>query len=111
MLYKFKIQILEFNYLPTPNCIPNSLHPESKFSLTEQEAIDAEINDFLVKQVIEQSQPETGEIVSPMFLRPKKEPGVYRVIFQKISQVCMERFSVPVLCPSHGFDKKSSHLY
>ena len=72
---------LEFDYLPTPNCIPNSLHPESKFSLTEQEAIDAEINDFLVKQVIEQSQPETGEIVSPIFLRPKKEPGVYRVIF------------------------------
>ena len=72
---------LEFNYPPTPNCIPNSLHPESKFSLTEQEAIDAEINDFLVKQVIEQSQPETGEIVSPIFLRPKKEPGVYRVIF------------------------------
>ena len=72
---------LEFNYLPTPNCIPNSLHPESKFSLTEQEAIDAEINDFLVKQVIEQSQPETGEIFSPIFLRPKKEPRVYRVIF------------------------------
>ncbi|XP_068739556.1 uncharacterized protein [Montipora capricornis] len=72
---------LEFDYLPTPNCIPNSLHPESKFSLTEQEAIDAEINDFLVKQVIEQSQPETGEIVSPIFVRPKKEPGVYRVIF------------------------------
>ena len=67
---------LEFDYLPTPNCIPNSLHPESKCSLTEQEAIDAEINDFLVKQVIEQSQP-----VSPIFLRPKKEPGVYRVIF------------------------------
>ena len=40
-----------------------------------------EINDFLVKKVIEQSQPETGEIVSPIFLRPKKEPGVYRVIF------------------------------
>ena len=72
---------LEFDYLPTPNCIPNSLHPESKFSLTEQEAIDAEINDFLVKQVIEQSQPETGEIVYPIFLRPKKEPRVYRVIF------------------------------
>ena len=28
------------------------IRPESKFSLTEQEAIDAEINDFLVKQVI-----------------------------------------------------------
>ena len=40
-----------------------------------------EINDFLVKKVIEQSQPETGEIVSPIFLRPKKKPGVYRVIF------------------------------
>ena len=59
---------------------PNSLHPESKFSLTEQEAIDAEINDFLVKQVIEQSQPETGEIVSPIFIRPKKELKIKRAL-------------------------------
>ena len=54
------------------NCIPSSLNPESKLSLTEQEPIDAEINDFLENQIIEHCQPETGEIVSQIFLRPKK---------------------------------------
>ena len=65
----------EFNYIPTPNCIPSSLHPECKFSLIEQGGIDAEINDFLEKQIIEQCQPETGDIVSPIFLRLKRNLG------------------------------------
>ena len=55
---------LEFSYLPTPNCIQCSLHPESKFSLIEQETIDAEINDFLEKPIGEQGERQTGEIVS-----------------------------------------------
>lgn len=58
-----------------------SLHPELKFSEVEQQAIDVEIDTFLTKQIIEQSYTEVGQIVSPIFIRPKKEPGVFRVIF------------------------------
>ena len=55
--------------------------PVYKFSLAEQIAIDEEVRSLLSKNVIERSQPETGEIISPIFLRPKKESGKFRVIF------------------------------
>ena len=52
-----------------------------KFSLAEQIAIDEEVRSLLSKNVIERSQPETGEVISPIFLRPKKESGKFRVNF------------------------------
>ena len=51
------------------------------FSLLEQQPIDNELREFLSKRVIEYSHPEDGEIISPIFILPKKEPGKYRVIF------------------------------
>ena len=56
-------------------------NPEYKFSSAEQQAIDSEIVEFLSKRVIEQSHSEYGEIISPIFLRPKKETGKVQVIF------------------------------
>ena len=56
-------------------------NPEYKFSSAEQQAIDSEIAEFLSKRIIEQSHSEYGEIISPIFLRPKKETGKVRVIF------------------------------
>ena len=47
----------------------------------EQHAIDQEIEACLEKQIIEQCQHEPEEIIFPIFLRPKKEPAAYRVIF------------------------------
>ena len=73
--------VLEFDYIPSPVNSVRSLHTEQKFSLVEQQAIDGEIETFLSKQIIEQSNSECGEIISPIFLTPKKDPGVYRVIF------------------------------
>ena len=64
-------------------CIQGSVDPKFKFSITEKEAIDAEItgNDFLGKRIIERRQSETEETVSPIFQKTKKEPLVYSFIF------------------------------
>ena len=45
-------------------CIQGSVHPKFKLSITEKEAIDAEINDFLGKRIIERRQSETEETSS-----------------------------------------------
>jgi hypothetical protein len=50
-------------------------NPEYKFPSAEQQAIDSEIAEFLSKGIIEQSHSEYGEIISPIFLRPRKETG------------------------------------
>ena len=55
--------------------------PFYQFSMAEQIAIDAEISSFLSKHIIERSLSEAGEIISPIFIRPKKESGKVRVIF------------------------------
>ena len=44
-------------------------------------AFDQEIQIIGEKQIIEQCQHEPEEMTSPIFLRPKNEPWVYRVIF------------------------------
>ena len=56
-----------------------NIHPEHKFSITEQPTIDAEIKSFIDKQIIELSDFENGQIISTIFVRPKKEK--FRVIF------------------------------
>ena len=51
------------------------------FSFSEQQSIDNELNEFLSKQIIEFSHHESGEIISRIFILPKKEQGKNRVIF------------------------------
>ena len=70
---------IEFDHEPTPS--RHNFTPEYKFSVGEQQAIDNEITEFLAKNIIELSSPEQGEIISPIFIRPKKESGKVRVIF------------------------------
>jgi hypothetical protein len=70
---------IEFDFEPMP--ARHMSNPEYKFSSAEQQAIDSEIAEFLSKRIIEQSHSEYGEIISPIFLRPKKETGKVRVIF------------------------------
>ena len=72
---------IEFDYIPRPSSSICCLHPEHKFSLQEQHTIDVEIGKFLEKQIIELTEAEPGQIISPLFLTPKKEPGTFRVIF------------------------------
>ena len=64
-----------------PSSYFNKSTTAQNFSLLEQQAIDNELREFLSKRVIEYSHPEDGEIISPIFILPKKEPGKYRVIF------------------------------
>ena len=72
---------IEFDNTPRPATNLSCLLPEQKFSLKEQHAIDAELETFFSKQIIEVSEPEIGQIISPIFLTPKKESGAFRVIF------------------------------
>lgn len=53
---------------------------ESKFSDREIEVIDNQIEEFIDKHIIKQSLSEEGQIISPIFLRPKPD-GSHRVIF------------------------------
>ena len=69
---------IEFDFEPSP--ARNNFTPEYKFSPPEQQTIDNEIDTFLSKSIIERSTSQTGEIISPIFLRPKKEPEKFRVI-------------------------------
>ena len=64
-----------------PSSYFNKFTTTQNFSLLEQQPIDNELREFLSKRVIEYSHPEDGEIISPIFILPKKEPGKYRVIF------------------------------
>ena len=64
-----------------PSSYFNKSTTAQNFSLLEQQAIDNELRDFLSKRIIEYSHLEDGDIISPIFILPKKEPGKYRVIF------------------------------
>ena len=52
---------------------------QRRFSEMENKAIDEEITKLLKKKVITKSCPETGLVVSPIFVREKKD-GSYRMI-------------------------------
>ena len=43
--------------------------------------MDKEIKEFLVKNIIEPSNSDPGEIISPIFIRPKKKSCKVRLIF------------------------------
>ena len=70
-----------------PNLILYQLHlsdsivrPHFTFNDKEQGIIDAEIEKFLLQGIIRASVSEPGEIMSPIFITPKKDCSS-RVIF------------------------------
>ena len=76
-----------------PSSYFNKSTTAQNFTLLEQQAIDNELREFLSKRVIEYSYPEDGEIISFIFILPKKEPGKYRVIFnlKKLNELVIYR--------------------
>ena len=69
---------IEFDYEPDPQI--NSTRPHDSFSSMEQQVIDNEIQKFLKKGIIRPTMPTSGDIISPIFVTPKKD-GSHRVIF------------------------------
>ncbi|CAB4009624.1 Poly P3 [Paramuricea clavata] len=69
---------LEFDSLPESNV--SNTRPYFTFNETEQTVIDGEIEKFLQKGIIRHSVPESAEVLSPIFITPKKD-GTSRVIF------------------------------
>ena len=66
---------IEFTKVPVQFSIP----PQTWFPLSEAKIIDSEIASLLLKGVIVESCKESGDFVSPIFLRAKKD-GSYRMI-------------------------------
>ena len=71
--------IIEFDC--EPSHVRSTITNEHKFPPSQQQTIDKEIETFLHKGIIELRASEPGEVISPIFVRPKKEPGTFRVIF------------------------------
>ena len=63
------------NEFPVQHTVPNQII----FSETEQRVIDSEILKLLEKGVVKRCEPKTGDFVSTVFLRPKKD-GNYCMI-------------------------------
>ena len=76
---------IEFDSTPAPDI--NSIRPPNAFSSGECQIIDQEIQKFLSKGIIRPSVSTPGDILSPIFVTPKKD-GSYRVIFnlKKLNQ-------------------------
>ena len=64
-----------------PLCLRRAVARESKFSREQQLTIANEIKSFLAKGVFEPSVSEPNEVISPVFVRPKKDPKQFRVVF------------------------------
>ncbi len=69
---------IEFDYEPDPQI--NSTRPHDSFSSMEQQVIDNKIQKFLKKGIVRPTMPTSGDIISPIFVTPKKD-GSHRVIF------------------------------
>ena len=69
---------IEFDVLPGFEI--NKTKPYFTFNKSEQLIVDAEIAKFLQKGIIRLSASEPGEVISPIFITPKKD-GSIRVIF------------------------------
>ena len=67
---------IDFSEMPNQTWIPKPIH----FSQKEKQYLGTEIAQLLQMQVIEQTEHCEGEFISVIFLRPKKQPGKYRVI-------------------------------
>ena len=63
-----------------PEVLSGATRPYHSFTEAEQTIIDNEVEKFLLKGVIRLSLYEDGQVISPIFVRPKKD-GSHRVIF------------------------------
>ena len=62
--------------LNSPPCIS---HRDRKFSASEEQILNTEIQKLMKKEVLEIARPEKGQVISPIFLTPKPD-GSYRMI-------------------------------
>ena len=86
---------LEFDSLSESNV--SNTRPYFTFNETEQTVIDGEIEKFLQKGIIRHSVPESGEVLSPIFITPKKD-GTSRVILKALNQfVSYHHFKMDML--------------
>ena len=69
---------IEFDWVP--EALSGASRPYHSFTEAEQTIIDNEIEKFLLKGIIRLSLYEDGQVISPIFVRPKKD-GSHRVIF------------------------------
>ena len=69
---------IKFDFEPEP--LFSATRPHSSFTEVEQTIIHDEIEKFLQKGIIRLSSFEDGQVISPIFTRPKKD-GYHRVIF------------------------------
>ena len=84
------------NVHPFQHTVPNQI----SFSETEQRVIDAEVSKLLEKGVREPCVPETGEFISTVFLRSKKD-GSHRMML-KLNTTPAKAFTPPA-------EKKKGH--
>ena len=68
---------IEFDWVP--EALSGATRPYHSFTEAEQTIID-EVEKFLLKGIISLSLYEDGQVISPIFVRPKKD-GSHRVIF------------------------------
>ena len=62
--------------LNSPPCMS---HRDRKFSASEEQILNTEIQKLMKKEVLEIARPEKGQVISPIFLTPKPD-GSYRMI-------------------------------
>ena len=68
---------MKINFDERPETCRQNL--QRRFSETENKATDEEVTNLLKKEVITKSCPETGQVVSPIFVREKKD-GSHRMM-------------------------------
>ena len=71
---------VEFGEIPTQKRWSAVTNLEDKFSDQEKATIVAQIAEFLSKGIVSYSESQVGQIIAPIFLRPKSD-GTYRFIF------------------------------
>ena len=69
---------IEFDWVP--EAFSGATRPYHSFTEAEQTIISNEIDKFLLKEIIRISLYEDGQVISPIFIRPKKD-GSHRLIF------------------------------
>ncbi len=69
--------------------LPNSISFQYPFGADEHEFVVSEIDRLLKKNVIEVCDHEKGELISPVFIRPKPDGEGFRMILnlKKLNEV------------------------
>jgi hypothetical protein len=73
-LYGYKLELIN-----TP--VQDRPIPEIRFNKKEKDIMQQEVDKFIDKGILVFSEHEPEEFVSNVFLRPKKDPGAFRMIF------------------------------